>query len=171
VAKVREKVAALESVLFAAGEAVTVAELSQLLGVEEVEVRELARELAEHYRSEGHALSLLEVAEGYRLVTGSQYRDLLQRMFLPRRQKLSRAALETLAVIAYLQPVTKAQIEEIRGVRVEGVLATLLEKGLIQEVGRKEAPGRPLLYGTTRKFLDHFGLRDLSELPPLPGEE
>ncbi|MGB9885925.1 MAG: SMC-Scp complex subunit ScpB [Moorellales bacterium] len=167
----REKLAELESVLFVAGEAVPLVELSQLLGVQEAEVRELARELAEHYRSEGHGLSLLEVAEGYRLVSDNRYRDLLQKMFAPRRQKLSRAALETLAVIAYLQPVTKAQIEEIRGVRVEGVLATLLERGLIQEVGRKEAPGRPCLYGTTRKFLDHFGLRDLSELPPLPGEE
>ncbi|MCR4420471.1 MAG: SMC-Scp complex subunit ScpB [Clostridia bacterium] len=166
----KEKVAALESLLFASGEALTVAELSQLLEADEAEVRELARELAAHYDREGHALTLLEVAEGYRLATRPEYREMLEKLFLPRSQRLSRAALETLAIVAYLQPVTKAQIEEIRGVRVEGVLATLVEKGLVQEVGRKEAPGRPVLYGTTRRFLDHFGLRDLGELPPLPEE-
>lgn len=166
----REKAAALECLLFAAGEAVSVAELAQALDIGEEEVKELAGELAAHYAAAGHGLMLLEVAEGYRLVARAEFQPYLSRLFLPRSQKLSRAALETLAVIAYLQPVTKAKIEEIRGVQVDGVLATLLEKGLIQEMGRKEGPGRPILYGTTRKFLDHFGLRDLSELPPLPEE-
>lgn len=164
------KRAALESLLFAAGEALSSAELAQVLEVDEEEVRGLIQELAEHYQAGGHGLRLLEVAGGYRLVAAAEYHPYLSRLFLPRAQRLSRAALETLAIIAYLQPVTKARIEEIRGVQVEGVLGSLLEKGLIQEVGRKEAPGRPILYGTTRKFLDHFGLRDLSELPPLSDE-
>jgi segregation and condensation protein B len=164
----RGKVAELEGLLFAAGEALAVPDLAVALEVDETEVVNLVRELEHHYREEGHSLTVLEVAGGFRLVVRPEYRDLLVRTVGPRTQRLSRAALETLAVIAYLQPVTKAKIEDIRGVRVDGILATLLERGLIQELGRKEAPGRPILYGTTKKFLDHFGLKDLSELPSLP---
>lgn len=162
--------AALEAVLFAAGEAVPAKELADALELSLEQVTVLADRLSRKYQTEDHALMLLEVAGGYRLVVRPDYYPLLSRLFAARSQKLSRAGLETLAVVAYLQPVTKGGIEEIRGVQVDGVLAGLLEKGLIEERGRKEAPGRPILYGTTSRFLDHFGLKSLEDLPPLPEE-
>lgn len=157
---------AVEALLFVAGEPLSVARIARILGVGEGVVREALAELAEACRAPGRGIELVEVAGGWQLVTRREYRRAVEELLQPRRQALSRAALETLAIVAYRQPVTRAEIEAIRGVQSEAGLRTLLERGLIREVGRKDAPGRPILYGTTPLFLQMFGLKDLSELPP-----
>jgi segregation and condensation protein B len=116
----------------------------------------------------GRGIQLVQVAGGYRLVTKQEYGPWLKRMEKAKAaQKLSRSALESLAIIAYKQPLVRAEIEEIRGVETSGVLRTLCERKLVRIVGRKDVPGRPIMYGTTKFFLEHFGLQDLSQLPPL----
>jgi segregation and condensation protein B len=116
----------------------------------------------------GRGIQLVQVAGGYRLVTKQEYGLWLKRMEKAKAvQKLSRSALESLAIIAYKQPLVRAEIEEIRGVETSGVLRTLCERKLVRIVGRKDVPGRPIMYGTTKFFLEHFGLQDLSQLPPL----
>src|SRR5690242_13405402 len=123
-------------------------------------------ELRDHYDNEGHGVELVEVAGGWQILTRPEYTEAIERASLAARpQRLSAAALETLAIIAYRQPIGRADIEEIRGVSAGGMLKTLLERGLIDVVGRAEALGRPLLYGTTAAFLEHFALRHLNELP------
>jgi segregation and condensation protein B len=117
---------------------------------------------------DGRGIQLVQVAGGYRLVTKQEYGPWLKRMDKAKAaQKLSRSALESLAIIAYKQPLVRSEIEEIRGVETSGVLRTLCERKLVRIVGRKDVPGRPIMYGTTKFFLEHFGLQDLSQLPPL----
>jgi len=137
-------------------------------------VGELADHLAELRRSYEQAdrgLQVIEVAGGYRLVTKPQYAAFVEKLRRPQRIRLSRAALETLAIIAYRQPVTAGEIEQIRGVNSSGVLHTLVERELVSASGRREGPGRPRLYVTTQKFLDVFGIASLDELPPLAEAE
>ena len=123
-------------------------------------------ELREHYDVDGHGVELQEIAGGWQLLTRPEYTEAIERAQLAARpQRLSAAALETLAIIAYRQPIGRADIEEIRGVAIGGVLKSLHERGLIDVVGRGEGLGRPLLYGTTPVFLEHFALRHLEELP------
>ena len=123
-------------------------------------------ELRLHYDTEGHGVELVEIGGGWQILTRAEYTEAIERAQLAARpQRLSAAALETLAIIAYRQPIGRAEIEEIRGVNVGGVLKTLHERGLIDVVGRAEGLGRPLLYGTTPLFLEHFALRHLEELP------
>lgn len=132
-------------------------------------LRELIEELQQEYMSQQRAFRLEEIAEGYMLRTCEEYRlyiDLMHRN--KRTEKLSHAAAEVLAIVAYKQPITRPQIEAIRGVDSSGTLQNLLERQLIESVGKLEAPGRPTLYGITKDFLHYFGLRDLKELPPLP---
>ncbi len=161
--------AVIETVLFLAHEPVTVRELSAVVfrgesGAGAPLIRELLSELVEEYR--GRALQLEEVAEGYRLFSRPEYSFWVRRYLRrERRPRLSQAALETLAIIAYKQPITRPEIEALRGVDVSGVLKTLLERELIRPIGRRNVVGRPLVYGTTRGFLEHFGLRSLSDLP------
>jgi segregation and condensation protein B len=125
-------------------------------------------ELREHYQAEEHGVELVELAEGFQILTRPEYAEALaQARIVNRPRKLSVAALETLAVIAYRQPVGRAEIEEIRGVAVDGVLRLLLDRGLIEVVGRGEGIGRPLLYGTTSAFLELLGLSSLDELPKM----
>jgi segregation and condensation protein B len=115
----------------------------------------------------GRGLAVVEVAGGYRLVTRPELAPVLVRLQRLRlKSRLSRAAVETLAIIAYRQPISRPEIEQLRGVNADAVVTALLERRLIRVVGRKVGPGRPILYGTTREFLEHFGLRDLGELPP-----
>jgi segregation and condensation protein B len=124
--------------------------------------------LGEDFDREGRGLQLVEVAGGFQLVTRPDYAPWIKRLDRARSvPKLSRSALESLAIIAYKQPIVRTDIEQIRGVETSSVLRTLLERKLVRMVGRKDSPGRPILYGTTKTFLQHFGLRDLSELPPL----
>jgi segregation and condensation protein B len=124
--------------------------------------------LAHDLDQDGRGIQIVQVAGGYRLVTKQEYGPWLKRMDKAKTaQKLSRSALESLAIIAYKQPLVRSEIEEIRGVETSGVLRTLCERKLVRIVGRKDVPGRPIMYGTTKFFLEHFGLQDLTQLPPL----
>ena len=166
---VRELKAILEAVLFVSPEPVPVARLMSIVGtVSKAEVVQALDILAHDLDQEGRGIQLVQVAGGYRLVTKQEYGPWLKRMDKAKAaQKLSRSALESLAIIAYKQPLVRAEIEEIRGVETSGVLRTLCERKLVRIVGRKDVPGRPIMYGTTKFFLEHFGLQDLTQLPPL----
>jgi len=157
----------LEAALFAANRPLTIEELAQLEpDATLAEVRMALDQLREHYDFDGHAVELLELAGGWQLLTRPQFAAAIERAQVQARSnKLSAATLETLAIIAYRQPVGRAEIEEIRGVSAGGVLRSLQERALIEVVGRSDAMGRPLLYGTTAKFLELLGLRDVSDLP------
>ena len=156
--------ARVEALLFAAAEPVSAAALAQAAGVSEAEVALALSELTSHLDQEVHGFALASLAGGYQLLTRQEHAPAVTALLQRRRPPLSRAALETLAVIVFRQPVTRAEIDDLRGVRSEGALLTLVERGLVAEVGRDPGPGRPLRYGTTRRFLDHFGLRDLTDL-------
>lgn len=157
----------LEAALFAANRPLTVEELAGLDDEATLaDVRTALEQLREHYDFGQHAVELAELAGGYQLVTRPVFAAAIERaQFATRAQRLSPAMLETLAIIAYRQPVGRLEIEEIRGVSAGGVLRTLQERGLIEVVGRGEALGRPLLYGTTPRFLELLGLNDLTDLP------
>lgn len=164
-----ELVAVLEALLFVSSEPLPVARLASVIGnVAKADVEQALKQLQEQLDQEGRGIQLVKVAGGYRLVTKADYAPWLKRLDKAKAaQKLSRSALESLAIIAYKQPLVRSEVEEIRGVETSGVLRTLLERKLIRIVGRKEVPGRPIMYGTTKFFLEHFGLQDLSQLPPL----
>jgi segregation and condensation protein B len=156
----------IEAMIFAAPEPVTVKTLVKLLDGESKEAIVQAIDALKHDYDRPGGLQIVEVAGGYQIVTRPELHEWVRRLFHERTtQKLSVAALETLAVIAYKQPVTGPEIAEIRGVNAVGVLSTLMERQLVKIVGRKQVVGRPFLYGTTREFLDRFGLNDLSDLP------
>jgi segregation and condensation protein B len=165
----RELKAILEAVLFVSPEPVPVARLMSIVGtVSKPEVVQALGILTHDLDQDGRGIQLVQVAGGYRLVTKQEYGPWLKRMDKAKAaQKLSRSALESLAIIAYKQPLVRSEIEEIRGVETSGVLRTLCERKLVRIVGRKDVPGRPIMYGTTKFFLEHFGLQDLSQLPPL----
>jgi segregation and condensation protein B len=165
----RELKAILEAVLFVSPEPVPVARLMSIVGtVSKAEVVQALGILTHDLDQDGRGIQLVQVAGGYRLVTKQEYGPWLKRMDKAKAaQKLSRSALESLAIIAYKQPLVRSEIEEIRGVETSGVLRTLCERKLVRIVGRKDVPGRPIMYGTTKFFLEHFGLQDLSQLPPL----
>ncbi len=159
---------AVEAVLFASPEPVPLARLEQVFapdGISRADLLDALRTLSEALGDRG--IELREVAGGYQLRTRPEMAPFLARLEVPRPVRFSRAALETLAIVAYRQPVTRAEVEEVRGVDCGGVLRSLLEKGLVRILGKKDVPGRPLLYGTTRKFLEVFGLSSLTELPSL----
>jgi segregation and condensation protein B len=157
----------LEAALFASGRPIPVDELAALDPEASPAALAMAlQEIREHYDSEGHGVELVELAGGWQVLTRPEYTETIERAQLAARpQRLSAAALETLAIIAYRQPIGRAEIEEIRGVSAGGMLKTLLERGLIDVVGRADGIGRPLLYGTTPLFLEYFALRHLGELP------
>ena len=160
--------AVIENVLFAADQPVSVSQLQDLFAetTEKTVLKSALDELVKEYQSRN--LQLMEVAEGYQLMTRHDYSDWVRKfMKLDKTAKLSQPSLDTLAIIAYKQPLTKAEVEEIRGVDSSGVVRTLLEKKVIAPSGRKKVPGRPILYRTTRKFLEYFGLMDLNDLPTL----
>ncbi len=156
----------VESLLFASERPLTIRRMAEILdGSTPTEVERAMATLMDEYRSDGRGIELVEVAGGYQLRTRPEYAPWVGKMHGDKSFRMSRPALESLAVIAYRQPVTRAEIEEIRGVDVSGVVHLLLDRGLIKVRGRKEVPGRPFLYGTTAKFLETFGLKNLSELP------
>jgi segregation and condensation protein B len=163
----REIRAILEALVFASPEPLTARQIGQVLGgVAKETWRAALDELSADYAREGRGLQLVEVAAGYQITTRPEYNDWVRELLDPKAPtRLSIQALETLAVIAYKQPVTLPEVIELRGVKSGGVVKTLLEKRLIRILGRKEVVGRPILYGTTKEFLLHFGLKDLSELP------
>ncbi len=157
----------LEAALFSAPRPLALDELDVLdPDASEDDWKKALEELRDHYASGGHGVELVEIAEGWQILTLPIFAEAIERAaFAARPQKLSGAALEVLAVIAYRQPVGRAEVEEIRGVSSGGVLRLLQERGLIEVVGRSEGLGRPLLYATTPLFLEHLGLADLSDLP------
>lgn len=164
--------AVLESLLLVADGAVEPAQLARACGVALATVEQGLADLAEHYRTAGRGLRLQERAGRYQLVTAPETGVVVEAFLqVDVTARLSGPALETLAVIAYRQPVTRAQVEAVRGVDCSGVLRSLMQRGLIEETGRLEAPGRPVLYGITELFLNHFGLTTLRELPPLAIDE
>jgi segregation and condensation protein B len=158
----------VEALLFVAEEPLPLAKLQEVLAdADPVQTEATIRELARRLEEEGRGLMVQEVAGGFRLSTRAEASPWIQRLQQVKPAKLSRAALETLAIIAYKQPLTRAEIEAIRGVTVDGVMRTLLERGLIRMLGRKAEAGRPMLYGTSSGFLEHFGFKDLGDLPSL----
>lgn len=157
----------LEAALFASPRPIALAELADLDSEAPLAAVTAALEtLREHYDVDGHGVELVELGGGWQILTRAEYTEAIERAQLAARpQRLSAAALESLAIIAYRQPIGRAEIEQVRGVNVGGVLKSLHERGLIEVVGRAEGLGRPLLYGTTPLFLEHFALRHLQELP------
>lgn len=162
---------ALEAVLFAAGEPLSVAEMAGIMQLEKPQVWELLGTLAQSYEDEGRGLMLREIGGGYQLVTKPEHYRVLSTMGKKKEIKLTNAAMETLAIVAFKQPVTRAEMEAIRGVKVDGVVNTLLELDLITEAGRKKALGNPILYATTDKFLTVFGLGSIDDLPRPDSQE
>ena len=158
----------LESLLFASEGPLTVARLGEVIdGVERKEIAAALAEMQSEYDAAGRGFRLSEVAGGYQLRTARENADWVKKLYRDRPARMSKATLETLAIIAYKQPITRAEMEAIRGVDVDGVVATLLDRRLIRIVARKDVPGRPFLYGTTPEFLQLFNLKDLSQLPTL----
>ena len=167
-----ELTSAIEAVLFSGGEPQSIDRFSQVFDITPEKVVKVMEALEKRLKEQKSGLELLRLDNTYQLATKAEYADYIKKMFdIRRRTPLSPAALEVLAVVAYNQPVTKSFIEQVRGVDCSGVVTTLVEKGLIEERGRLELPGKPLLYGTTKNFLRCFGINDLSELPPLPKNE
>jgi len=164
-----ERKAALEAVIYAADEPATIEQLAKALGEEKLAVQASLDELVASYAGEERGIEIRAVAGGYKVYTKPQQHDVVRRFIKSLRPplRLSMPALETLAVIAYKQPVTSPEISEIRGVNTSGVISTLLDKHLITTAGRKEVMGRPILYKTSKEFLMRFGLSDLEELPSL----
>jgi segregation and condensation protein B len=164
-----ERKSALEAIIYAADEPATIEQLASVLGEEKLSVQASLDELVASYAEEGRGIEVRTVAGGYKIYTKPQHHDVVRRFIKSLRPplRLTMPALETLAVIAYKQPVTAPEIQEIRGVNTSGVLKTLLDKRLIATAGRKEVIGRPILYKTSKEFLMRFGLSDLEELPSL----
>jgi segregation and condensation protein B len=164
-----ERKAALEAIIYAADEPATIEQLAKAIGEEKLAVQASLDELVASYAAEERGIEIRAVAGGYKLYTKPQQHDVVRRFIKSLRPplRLSMPALETLAVIAYKQPVTGPEISEIRGVNTSGVIGTLLDKHLITTAGRKEVIGRPILYKTSKEFLMRFGLSDLEELPSL----
>lgn len=165
----KEKIkSVLEALLFVTIRPLTLIELCEIAGETQNQILELLGELKNDLANRKSALQIVEVAEGYQLATCSGFSYWVKKLFKEQTTfRLSQSALETLSIVAYKQPITRAEIEEIRGVEVIGVLETLLERRLVKIAGRKESVGRPLLYGTTPEFLRHFNLWKVSELPSL----
>ena len=156
----------LECMLFVSTEPMSANQLAEALQVEEMAV-EGAMTVLEARLDGGSGLQLMRVAGGYQLCTRPEFADYCAIILQPARKRLSKAALETLAIVAYRQPCTQPEVEAVRGVSVDGVIKTLIDRGLIKEAGRKHSPGRPILYATTPEFLGYFGLNDISELPDI----
>lgn len=163
--------AAVECLLFVAGEPVSFVEMARALDCDAVTAEEALRELQLRLGETGSGLQVVAIAGGYQLATRPHYAEPIGRLLTRGGSKLSRAALETLAIIAYRQPTTQPEIEAVRGVASGSVLKTLVERRLVTEAGRKQTVGRPILYATTPDFLHYFALSDLEELPPLEAAE
>jgi len=162
----------IEAILFVAGDAVDIRDLVRALGTDEKKVRKALQDLESEYDFNQRGFMIKRFGEKVQLATRPLYAEDVVRLLQPvQKQSLSQAAMETLAVVAYRQPVTRADVEQIRGVKCDYSLQSLTAKGLIQEVGRKETIGRPILFGTTDEFLSRFGIESLDRLPPLPEPE
>ncbi len=164
----------IEALLFVVGDdGLTIKQLSQLLGEQEEFILQTMNTLRETYEEDlARGITVKEIAGVYQLITKSEFADTIQRLVEnPTAQSLSQASLEVLAIVAYKQPITRVAIEDLRGVKCERPIQTLVSRGLIKEVGRSEGTGRAILYGTTKEFLHYFGLNNIEEMPPLPDED
>ncbi|MCG8430203.1 MAG: SMC-Scp complex subunit ScpB [Candidatus Omnitrophica bacterium] len=159
----------IEALLFASDKPVTAEQMRKVLdNAEGAPVKQAVEELRMSYARENRGIAIIEVAGGFQMVTAPQYSPFLQKLFRERHpDKLSRSAMETLAIIAYKQPLTRQEIQLLRNVNVDGVIRTLVDRSLVRITGRKQVPGRPHVYGTTRQFLEYFGLKSLRDLPKL----
>lgn len=156
----------IESLLFVSEDPLNISKIKETMGsLDTASIKKAISELQQEYETRQAAFYLGEVAGGYQLRTRPEFKDYIKRLLRPTPNRLSKAALETLAIIAYKQPVIRSDIEHIRGVDCGGVLRMLLERRLVRVIGRKEIPGRPLIYGTTKLFLEVFGLKELKDLP------
>ncbi|AIU77717.1 SMC-Scp complex subunit ScpB [Bacillus velezensis] len=161
--------AIVEALLYAAGdEGLTKKQLVTVLEIEEAELAGIMEEVAAHYKEDDRGIELTEYADTYMLGTKKEFVPYLKKLIEVPSKGLSQASLEVLAIVSYKQPITRAEIEDIRGVKSERILHSLVSKALLCEVGRADGPGRAILYGTTPVFLEQFGLKTLEELPPLP---
>lgn len=161
------EIAALEALLFVAKEPLSIGKIAEILEVTPENAEILIRVLEDRYGSDSSGFMLLELDQCYRLATKPETAHYIEILYKQPSQVLSNAALEVLSIIAYKQPITRGEIDFIRGVQSDRALATLADKGLVHEIGRKDSPGRPILYGTTAEFLAHFNLKSLQELPTL----
>jgi len=160
----------IESLLFVSGDPLTLKQIKDIIGgeLDDKVLRQIMAEIQEEFNNPSRGIQLIEIAHGYRLTTKAENAEWVQKLVIMKQKlKLTKAAIETLSVIAYRQPIVRAEIEAIRGVDCGGVLQTLMERKLIKSVGHKEVIGRPLMYGTTTEFLDQFGLKNLNDLPTL----
>lgn len=163
-----EAKAVIEALIFASSEPLSLKEIAGIMQINEHTIEQLLIDLIDEYEQAQKGIRIQVIAGGYHFMTAPACAEYVEKLKkIPRSSPLSQAALETLAIIAYRQPITRAEIEALRGVRVESSLTTLLEKELIQEAGRRETPGRPILYTITTHFLKHFGLNSLDDLPPI----
>ena len=162
----------LEALLFAAGEPVSVSNMSKVLGLTEGECRRLAENLARIYEEEERGMQIIRLEKAYQMTTRPMYYDDIKVLYQSSQKvRLTETQLETLAIVAYKQPVTKQEIDDIRGVKSDNVVNRLMEFGLVEEAGRLKAPGRPALFKTTDEFLRSFGLSSIKEMPGLPEQE
>lgn len=159
---------AVEACLFASPGPLGLDEIAEVVGISPGEVMSLLDDLREKYDVPDSGVQLLEVAGGYQVRTRAEFAPVVERILAPKSDQLSAAAVETLALIAYRQPITRPEIEQLRGVSTTHLLKKLERDGLIRVVGIRDAPGRPKMYGTTERFLEQFGLKNLDSLPPLP---
>ncbi len=170
--RLSELEAVVEALLFVAGDAVPLDAIAQTIALDRATARAIVRSLADKYEEEKRGLRIMELAEAYQMCTAAECFEYIRSMYQsPQRQGLTQSLLETLAIIAYKQPMTRAQVEEIRGVNSDHAVTKLLEKRLICEVGRADTPGRPTLFGTSREFLRYFGFQSIGDLPPLKEED
>ncbi|MCI4625317.1 MAG: SMC-Scp complex subunit ScpB [Candidatus Magnetoovum sp. WYHC-5] len=162
----KDKIAVVEAILFLSADAVSINELKDLVGLSASDVDSAIKYLLNEYREKNRGILIVEVAGGYKMVSNPGYSVWLQKLKSAKNPaKLSIPSLETLAIVAYKQPITKIEIEQIRRVSSDQTVKNLLDRRLIKIIGRKDAPGKPLLFGTTKEFLEYFGLKDISDLP------
>ena len=158
----------IEALLFVSERPLALEKIKEVLGLDTVGIRKKLEELQAEYETANRGMRIIEIAGGFQMITAPHLAIFLKKLYKNRRsERLSKPALETLAIIAYKQPLTKLEIESIRNVNIDGMMHSLLEKGLVRICGRKKAPGRPFVYGTTRQFLEYFGLKSLEELPKI----
>ena len=160
---------AIEALIFASEKPITTEQIKKVLGdLDTPSINKIITELKNEYEVQNRGIRVVEIAGGYQMITSSSFVPFLKKLFKNRySDKLSKPALESLAIIAYKQPLTKSEIESLRNVNVDGVMKSLIEKNLIRVCGRKKIPGRPFVFGTTREFLEHFGLKSLQDLPKM----
>ena len=167
-----EKEAIVEGLLFAAGGVVKESSIESILEEKEIEVNKIIESINQKFEAENRAIMIRKINDGYQMCTKSQYHKYISKLFdTKQKQNLSQATMETLAIIAYKQPVTRQEIEKLRGVNSDRSVSILSEYGLIEDVGRLDAPGRPLIYSTTEEFLRVFGYSSLKDLPKFKVEE